>query len=726
VSQGVDKLKELLFDSESAALADLKRRIEAVASSSVEERRAFASELERLAASEAEHRAELGSRLDEVFNRAGTEERFRQSVAEVLDAALRTAEIERHEELSQAVAPLVVRTIKTEIHNSQDELVEALYPITGRMVQSYVASAIKDMMDQINRRLETNPAMLRLRSLTTGKSPAELALAETQHLEVEEIYLIRRGSGELIGRWPQTSASGNRDHVMSGVLTAINEFANEAFAAEGSSLRQIDLGHAQVYLRASPTYLLAAKCSGTAPTSVEQIIDGEVLQTISAIDAAEETGEAGDTLPPLAARLQERINAKQDELRDGTDVSNPLRTVAWVAGIALVCFLSWTLYEAYNSTRVRSIATTIVNMTPEIRGYPTRIRVAPYGTDVTIAGLTPTPQAQDKLITNLRAALGSTRVNDELTVIESALDKTAPRIAELERQITTVRTESSRSIETLREKMERETIARMADRAAKRLRGLDPVVSQLAASAAGSENAAAVSDVAETIDATVGDLERLRAKTQDEPAGQPLDLAALATPMAEIETRLSAAFASLSSVLGSSPQTASADTASPTTTQASIVDRAESLSLQSERLATLAVAVAQAAAVKPATAEKSLREKLEEFARTHAVFFSTGTDYRSTSATDDTLVRLANLIKERNIVVRIVGYTDDRGGNPQNASLSQQRANKVYQDLIKRGVPASQLVAIGRTDLFDLSPIVGADSPNRRVQFEVGFEGELP
>ena len=56
--------------------------------------------------------------------------------------------------------------------------------------------------------------------------------------------------------------------------------------------------------------------------------------------------------------------------------------------------------------------------------------------------------------------------------------------------------------------------------------------------------------------------------------------------------------------------------------------------------------------------------------------------------------------------------------------LSQARANKIVSELTGRGVPASRLVAVGRNNIQDLSPIIGDASPNRRVEFETGFEGE--
>ena len=125
----VDRLKELLFDTESRALDEIARRLDDLARSEPARRAeleaALKAEVVRVAGvHEAELRA-LSEKLEGVFARAGTDEGLRASVAEVLDGAIHAAEQERHQELSAAMAPLVVRTIKTEIRNSQDELVEA-------------------------------------------------------------------------------------------------------------------------------------------------------------------------------------------------------------------------------------------------------------------------------------------------------------------------------------------------------------------------------------------------------------------------------------------------------------------------------------------------------------------------------------------------------------------------------------------------------------------------
>ncbi|MFX5634210.1 hypothetical protein ABTE18_20305, partial [Acinetobacter baumannii] len=86
-------------------------------------------------------------------------------------------------------------------------------------------------------------------SRLAGRSAAEVAIAESQRLKVDDVFLIRRATGELIARFPEGASGSNHDHVLGGVLTAINEFTSEAFKGAGSALRQIDLGDSRVYLR---------------------------------------------------------------------------------------------------------------------------------------------------------------------------------------------------------------------------------------------------------------------------------------------------------------------------------------------------------------------------------------------------------------------------------------------------------------------------------------------
>jgi OmpA-OmpF porin, OOP family len=116
---------------------------------------------------------------------------------------------------------------------------------------------------------------------------------------------------------------------------------------------------------------------------------------------------------------------------------------------------------------------------------------------------------------------------------------------------------------------------------------------------------------------------------------------------------------------------------------------------------------------------------LSVWVRENAVFFSNGNDYRDTDVANKALDALARLIIEAKTFVRVVGFTDDSGGPQRNMPIAQARADKVSAALAERGVPANLVSSIGRVNVGDVSTITGPQSPNRRVEFHIGFNGEI-
>jgi outer membrane protein OmpA-like peptidoglycan-associated protein len=577
MAQDISRLKELLFDREARAISD------------------------------------LSARMDAVFERSGSQERFAASVASVLDEALARAEVERHAQVAGAIAPLVVSTIRTEIRNSQDELAEALYPAMGRMVRDYVVSAFRDLGDEINRRFEQNRFMLRVRSLLTGRTVAELAMAYSPAPKVEEIYLVRRGSGELVGRWP--AAGSPSDHARSGVLAAINEVATEAFIADEASLRRLDLGSSLVYMRASPAHLLFVRCIGAAPPALEQTIDAHFMATIEKLRplmTASQTNEAtghASAVNSLLAALATDLDAAF-AVRRGGQKRRGLSPAALLLWALLLLLLGWggsSAYVAYQTARVRGIAERIIAEEGVLRGYPVRVAVDDRGGRVALVGLVPRPADAVHVTRRIREALPSSQVTDQTSALPGGLAEARAQIGDLTAQVSELGTAFGTLTAEL--KRSREDAARRE--------------AQLAQSAAESQARLA---------ALQADLARLSQPTPD--------------------------------------------------------------------------------------------QRLAEWVRTHAIFFVNDASYRNDATAAAALDELAGLMKETRAFVRVVGHTDEKGGQTHNSPLSLARATKVVGELERRGIPADRLIAVGRNDVDNLSPTIGDASPNRRVEFELGFEGE--
>lgn len=100
------------------------------------------------------------------------------------------------------------------------------------------------------------------------------------------------------------------------------------------------------------------------------------------------------------------------------------------------------------------------------------------------------------------------------------------------------------------------------------------------------------------------------------------------------------------------------------------------------------------------------------------VLFDTNMDTLKPGA-DEIVSRLSQFLqKHPEVKVRIEGHTDSTGSDDYNQSLSQRRADAVAMALEHRGIPSSQIQAVGRGKSL---PVAGNDTSagrqqNRRVE----------
>ncbi len=649
MTTNVTRLKELLFDAESQRLDDLQRRLAALTTQETEHHTDLAT-----------RQKDLVERVDQVFARAGTEDRLKKSVAIILDGAFREAEVSRHEQLSQAVAPLIVKTIKSELRNSQDEMVDVLYPITGKLVKEYVRAAMADLMADINRKLGgSSPSELEKRAKALGITVGELVVAEAQELKVDELFLVRKGSGQLVAHWerpdgdlPSTTLGvrSNRDELIAGYLSGITQFSEEAFDGKPGSLRSIDLKGEKIFVRSSPAYLLAARCSGRAPTAVEQVIDDAFVQVLTEYRQALSEAKPGDKasnatadatvlsiLPNIAADCERRFVIARQDLETRARSIKPtnswrLKAIVAMVVLPLLAGIGWWSWMTYETSRTRMAAKAVLGAASELEGYPIQVDVERGGKAITLTGLMPTPAARDRALAALDGALKDrARVTSRLGLIPSPAG--AP---DLTTDVTVLRQSLS---ETRRQ--------------------------------------------------------------ADELATRMAEIAALKRDVSKLTTDLAAAQAAAAPVPGL--QSSTTKTQSDLTALAARID---------------GIRIPNAGYV------PTPRDQLDAFVRSHAIFFANGADFLDEAGASQVVDQLAALLARTDAPLRVLGYTDERGNLQTNTALAQSRADRVAALLADRGVPRERLIVIGRGQTLDISRGVGIGSANRRVSFEVGFVGE--
>ncbi|MBS0241669.1 MAG: OmpA family protein [Proteobacteria bacterium] len=668
----------------------------------------------------------LAERIAELQKRAGSDEQFRKSVARVLEEAIREAEAVNHRNLADAMSPMVVRTLRTEIASKdmQDQIAGTMYPRVGEMVSRYVASAFRDMMASINRRLEAkfkqNRLALWLRSLTTGRSMAELALADTQRLEVSEIYLVKRGSGALVHHWrrpgsPDVPPGANRDTLVSGFLAAITAFAEEAFEANRDSLRTLDLDKDRIYFRGAPDYLLAARCEGTAPAAIERLLDDDLLRVLNAQKALEYQASAAgrpsvdpaarDSLLASFAENVEAAAAESTRKLSGSGFGF-LKALLWGVGLPLAALAAWYFYVGWITSDLQTRADETLARISPLKGYPIRAIVERGGRRIWVSGLAPDEATHRLTLGEIKALSPSSEVNDAVGVL--------PR-TDLDAHLVT------------------ERLRRSLDRATRKLGSLAAELSALGTRIDDAATRDAITAVAATATKAIAKIGGA------DPAALQADLLPLKAMLDEFRSR-GEGVAQIAN-LGPAPEISGAadatetvdgfsDAADRIVSAMTVIEQRRRVAPVSERVqdletrleARLAEIDQRLQALKPAP--PSARERLQAFIRTTAIFFAADAEYRDAASASASLDVLAKLMKEAKIYIRVVGYTDEIGNAARNSPLSQQRADKVIGDLVARGVPHELLLGVGRANLIALAPGTGVDSANRRVEFEMAFAGE--
>jgi outer membrane protein OmpA-like peptidoglycan-associated protein len=151
--------------------------------------------------------------------------------------------------------------------------------------------------------------------------------------------------------------------------------------------------------------------------------------------------------------------------------------------------------------------------------------------------------------------------------------------------------------------------------------------------------------------------------------------------------------------------------------------RAAQVSVHAGELQTLLAASERAVAAKDAElfGERVAHRRNLQEALSVEVFFRTE-DSGVGGTTEERLAKLAALIEPmEGAVIRLEGYTDVRGTEAYNSTLSTARAHSVRDALIRAGMPAERVIVTGAGETASTAPEQDTDGMalERRVEMNV-------
>ncbi len=185
-------------------------------------------------------------------------ENFQKKVDPIVDAKIE----DLRENFPVYFGDTITETIKVQIKESQDEVVEALYPIMGKLVKKFIVAEIAKLYESINEAINNTFSFKNImkRFFKGKKAKAEDVLQKVFEVKVEELFVIGKESGLLIGNYSRGNIA-DKDMV-SGMLTAIKSFAEDAFSKEGQNLEDIKFETFQLSLMNFKSIYIATATSG--------------------------------------------------------------------------------------------------------------------------------------------------------------------------------------------------------------------------------------------------------------------------------------------------------------------------------------------------------------------------------------------------------------------------------------------------------------------------------
>jgi len=293
---------------------------------------------------------------------------YRQQIAD-LEAEL--AEIERRisdkDALIAMLSPVLGDAIRQKIRDARAEMVEALYPVIGQTIVRAVNEAVRNLARSIDAQMRTSfdlgRIIRRLKARVSGVSNAEMALREALPFDVEEVFLIHRETGLLLRHISCELEALPDTDLISGMLTAIRDFAQEAFGrGEEGQLDEIQYGNRRIVIEAARYTYLAVVVDGIEPPDFRS----EIRQLAIEINLTHEEAlrnYEGDSTSFVA--VDESLKSLFTTTTPPQQLSaGQKRALAGILGVTTLCLAAACLGSGWVWQAIHSTPTPIIIMPP--------------------------------------------------------------------------------------------------------------------------------------------------------------------------------------------------------------------------------------------------------------------------------------------------------------------------------------------------------------------------
>jgi OOP family OmpA-OmpF porin len=296
------------------------------------------------------------TQIAEIHERLTDPHRQLEEVSRILPAAV-AVRTRQDDELTKALAPTVTSAIEASVRKNPQPLIDAIFPVIGPAIRRAIAVALSGMTQSLNQTLAHSFSLQglkwRFEARRTGKSFAEVVLLHTLLYRVEQVFLIHKETGLLLQHVVAVGAATQDADMVSGMLTAIQDFAHDSFnTPEGDQLETMQVGELTVWIEQGPLAILAGVIRGTAPQELRPVFQSTLesihLQFRDALVDFSGDAAAFDAARPL---LENCLETQYDpEKQAATSKRIPIPVIV-IASVIVLALLVWGFFALRSARR---------------------------------------------------------------------------------------------------------------------------------------------------------------------------------------------------------------------------------------------------------------------------------------------------------------------------------------------------------------------------------------
>ena len=269
-----------------------------------------------------------------------------QDVSRVLPDAIRLR-AKQDSRLLSSMIPITQEALSLSIKQSPQLISDSIAPILGPAIRKAIAHSMREMVQLLQEGVQDSMSwrgvLWRWEAFRTGKTFAEVVLLHTLRFRVEQVFLIHKKTGLLLNHVMAEGVSGQGEEVISGMLTAIQDFVRDSFGQkQDDSLESLRIGDLTVWIEQGSGAILAGVIRGAPSMELREVFQ-ESLEAIHAQFSELLQTFQGDTTSFVDTRLPlENCLQAQFEKR-----SQGLPLIFWIVlGLLLLGLGIWA-FQAY-------------------------------------------------------------------------------------------------------------------------------------------------------------------------------------------------------------------------------------------------------------------------------------------------------------------------------------------------------------------------------------------